>query len=102
MGAGRAGGGRISAGGARPLLVERRRRRPPRRSGGRPWSVPPFPGRDRIGWRRLIPVHGWLLTVVDPADDGVVGVADMPGVRMPRPVGPGGALVGAVTWSSVQ
>jgi len=41
-----------------------------------------------------------LLTVVEPADDAVIGVADGPGVGMPRPVGPGGALVGAVTtWS---
>ena len=42
-----------------------------------------------------------LLTVVDSADDGVVGVADVLGVGMPRPAGPGGALVGAVTsWSA--
>ena len=41
-----------------------------------------------------------VLTVVERADDGVLGVADVPGVGMPRPVGPGGALVGAVTaWS---
>ena len=41
-----------------------------------------------------------VLTVVDPAVDGVVGVADVLGVGMPRPVGPGGALFGAVTaWS---
>jgi len=38
-----------------------------------------------------------LLTVVERADDGVIGVADVPGVGMPRPVGPGGALVGALT-----
>jgi hypothetical protein len=44
----------------------------------------------------------WVLTVVDPADDGVVGVADVPGVGMPRPVGPGGALVGGLTSWSVQ
>jgi hypothetical protein len=37
-----------------------------------------------------------LLTLVDPDDDGVVGVADVLGVGMPRPAGPGGALVGAV------
>jgi hypothetical protein len=43
-----------------------------------------------------------VLTVVDPADDGVIGGADLPGVGMPRPVGPGGALVGAVTSWSVQ
>jgi hypothetical protein len=44
---------------------------------------------------------GWMLTVVEPADDGVIGVADVPGVGMPRPAGPGGALVGAVTlWSA--
>jgi len=40
------------------------------------------------------------LTVVEPADDGVVGVADVPDVGMPRPAVPGGALIGAVTpWS---
>jgi hypothetical protein len=43
-----------------------------------------------------------MLTVVDPADEGVVGIADMPGVGMPRPAGPGGALVGAVTSWSVR
>jgi hypothetical protein len=43
-----------------------------------------------------------VLTVVERADDGVFGVADVPGVGMPRPVGPGGALVGAVTSWSVQ
>ena len=43
-----------------------------------------------------------VLTVVERADDAVFGVADVPGVGMPRPVGPGGALVGAVTAWSVQ
>ena len=37
-----------------------------------------------------------LLTVVDSAGDGAIGVADVLGVGMPRPAGPGGALVGAV------
>jgi len=42
-----------------------------------------------------------LLTVVERADDGVIGFAEVPGVGMPRPAGPGGALVGAVTsWSA--
>jgi hypothetical protein len=41
-----------------------------------------------------------VLTVIERADDGVFGVADVSGVGMPRPAGPGGALVGAVTpWS---
>jgi len=43
-----------------------------------------------------------LLTVVDSAVDGVLVVADVLGVGMPRPAGPGGALVGAVTSWSVQ
>jgi hypothetical protein len=46
-----------------------------------------------VSWHSLSPV----LTVVERADDGVIGVAVVPGVGMPRPVGPGGALVGAVT-----
>jgi len=43
-----------------------------------------------------------VLTVVDSAVDGVLVVADVLGVGMPRPAGPGGALVGAVTSWSVQ
>jgi hypothetical protein len=43
-----------------------------------------------------------VLTVVRSADDGVVGVADVPGVGMPRPAGPGGALIGSVTSWSVR
>ena len=35
-----------------------------------------------------------VLTVVDLADDGVIGVADVLGVRRPRPLVAGGALVG--------
>jgi hypothetical protein len=49
----------------------------------------------------LVAGRGRVLTVVDSADDGVVGVADVSGVPMPRPAGPGGALVGAVpSWSA--
>ena len=48
--------------------------------------------------RRIL---SWLLTVVDLALDGVVGVADVLGVGMPRPACPGGALVVAVTFWSV-
>jgi len=50
--------------------------------------------------RMLFPTR--LLTVVDSAVDGVLVVADVLGVGMPRPAGPGGALVGAVTSWSVQ
>jgi hypothetical protein len=40
------------------------------------------------------------LSVVDLADDAVVVVAEDRGVRRPRPVVVGGALVGSVTgWS---
>jgi hypothetical protein len=38
-----------------------------------------------------------VLTVDDLAVDGFFGIADVLGVGMPRPAGPGGALVGAVT-----
>lgn len=42
-----------------------------------------------------------VLTVVESAVDGFFGVADVRGVRMPRPAGPGGALVGGLTsWSA--
>jgi len=47
-------------------------------------------------------VLGLVLTVVRPADDDVVGVANVPGVPMPRPAGPGGALVGGLMSWSVQ
>jgi hypothetical protein len=41
-----------------------------------------------------------LLSVVDLADDVFIGVADDWGVRKPRPVVVGGALVGSVTGCS--
>jgi hypothetical protein len=41
-----------------------------------------------------------LLTVVDLADDAVIGVADEWGVRRPRPGVVGGAVVGSVPWCS--
>jgi hypothetical protein len=42
-----------------------------------------------------------LLSVVDFADDAFIGVADDWGVRKPRPVVVGGALVGSVMGCSV-
>jgi hypothetical protein len=42
-----------------------------------------------------------MLSVVDFADDVFIGVADEWGVRRPRPVVVGGALVGSVTGCSV-
>jgi hypothetical protein len=41
-----------------------------------------------------------VLSVVDLADDAFIGVADDWGVRKPRPVVVGGALVGSVTGCS--
>ena len=43
-----------------------------------------------------------VLTVVESAVDGFFGVADVRGVRMPRPAGPGGALVGGLTSLSAR
>jgi hypothetical protein len=40
------------------------------------------------------------LSVVDLAEDVVIGVADDVSVEMPRPLGPGGALAGWVTGCS--
>ena len=57
---------------------------------------------DRKNCWTIAEQRGHMLTVVDPADDGVVGVADVLGVGRPRPAGPGGALVGAVTSWSVR
>ena len=42
-----------------------------------------------------------VLSVVDTADDGVVGVADVLDVKQPRPMLWGGAVVGGLTsWSA--
>jgi hypothetical protein len=41
-----------------------------------------------------------VLSVVDLVDDAFIGVADDWGVRKPRPVVVGGALVGSVTGCS--
>jgi hypothetical protein len=47
-------------------------------------------------------IDGYLLTVVDPADDGVVGVAGGLVVKWPRPMVSGGAVVVAVPGSSAR
>jgi hypothetical protein len=44
--------------------------------------------------------NGYLLSVVDLADDDVIGVAEDAGVRGPRPLVAGGALVVSVTGCS--
>jgi len=43
-----------------------------------------------------------VLSVVDLADDGVIGVAEGSGVRRPRPLVAGGAVVGSVTGCSLE
>jgi hypothetical protein len=43
---------------------------------------------------------GQVLSVVDLADDGVIGVGEDAGMRGPRPLGAGGAVVVSVTGCS--
>jgi hypothetical protein len=58
--------------------------------------------RDSVEVQQVVAAPDNVLTVVEPADDVVIGVADVPGVGMPRPAGPGGALIGSVTSWSVR
>lgn len=77
-------------------------------ASGRVWSSSKWPHTSAMDQRSVAsaPLRGTegfgagLLSVVDLADDGVIEVAGDRGVRMPRPLVAGGALVGSVTVCS--